>query len=111
MRPVQVWLRLSGLPQQEGRRTLTGRLAIERTVAGMTELSLPTYDRLGPDPEPRGARADRLIEAAAVAPRRSAASPVRLVRSRSAIAAGVRAQILMARLDITTTRVSVGDRS
>lgn len=39
----------------------------------MSDFSLPAYDQLGPDPEPIGARADRLIEAAAVVSLPSAA--------------------------------------
>ncbi len=40
----------------------------------MSEFTLPDYDRLGPDPEPVGARADRLLEAAAAGSHRPAAS-------------------------------------
>ena len=72
-----------------------------RTVAGMSKSSptcaRPTYDQLGPDPEPLGVRADRLIEAAAVAH-----SPV---HSRLAVAGGLRARIIVARCDLTTLRV------
>ena len=68
----------------------------------MTESPLPTYDRLGPDPEPLGDRAERLIAAARDDRRR---------RATLMVAGSVRGRIVVARLGEPVSRHTIESSS
>ena len=69
----------------------------------MPDFALPRHDRLGPDPEPLGARFDHLIEGV---DQRSPQPQHTLV-----IAGGLRGRIIVARLGDTPVRQLTGARS
>ena len=69
----------------------------------MTTSPLPTYDRLGPDPEPVGDRADRLIA--------SLRHGDRDARATLLVAGSVRGRIVVARLGEPVSRHTIASSS